>query len=185
MKPLAPISNTARVALGILFFVLFFAAWGYATLGGYRLNWPAGEDNIFLVSVGTGSADPAVRRSEMAAAHAFRALLSLMDDVAALQEVVLQWMSASPTARKIDSEVGMLEGDFIGGKPLLSYVRYDVDLRPAAVQDLLGDEAKTIEIENLSAMDAPENMDALHRLGIVAGQRKVQRDHFPARFNLT
>ena len=35
MKPLAPISNAARIALGILFFVLFFAAWGYATLGGY------------------------------------------------------------------------------------------------------------------------------------------------------
>ena len=35
MKPLAPISNSARLALGILFFVLFFAAWGYATLGGH------------------------------------------------------------------------------------------------------------------------------------------------------
>src|SRR5262249_19815531 len=35
MKPLAPISNTARLGLGILFFVFFFAAWGYATLGGY------------------------------------------------------------------------------------------------------------------------------------------------------
>jgi NitT/TauT family transport system permease protein len=35
MKPLAPISNTARVALGILFFVVFVAAWSYATLGGY------------------------------------------------------------------------------------------------------------------------------------------------------
>jgi NitT/TauT family transport system permease protein len=35
MKPLAPISNTARIALGILFFVLFFAAWGYVTLGGH------------------------------------------------------------------------------------------------------------------------------------------------------
>jgi NitT/TauT family transport system permease protein len=35
MKPLAPISTTARVALGILFFVLFFAGWGYITLGGY------------------------------------------------------------------------------------------------------------------------------------------------------
>src|SRR5262249_22801177 len=35
MKPLAPISNSARVALGILFFVLFMAAWAYATLGGY------------------------------------------------------------------------------------------------------------------------------------------------------
>ena len=35
MKPLAPISHTARVALGILFFVLFVAAWSFATLGGY------------------------------------------------------------------------------------------------------------------------------------------------------
>src|SRR6185312_9494748 len=35
MKPLAPISPTARVALGILFFVLFVAAWALATLGGY------------------------------------------------------------------------------------------------------------------------------------------------------
>jgi NitT/TauT family transport system permease protein len=35
VKPLAPISNTVRATLGILFFVLFFAAWAYATLGGY------------------------------------------------------------------------------------------------------------------------------------------------------
>jgi NitT/TauT family transport system permease protein len=35
MKPLAPISNAARVVLGILFFVLFFAAWALATLGGF------------------------------------------------------------------------------------------------------------------------------------------------------
>jgi len=35
MKPLVPISNPARIALGILFFVLFFAAWAFATFGGY------------------------------------------------------------------------------------------------------------------------------------------------------
>src|SRR5262249_33685898 len=35
VRPLAPISTTARIALGILFFVLFFAAWGYVTFGGY------------------------------------------------------------------------------------------------------------------------------------------------------
>ena len=35
MKPLTPISNTVRLALGILFFVLFFTVWGYATFGGY------------------------------------------------------------------------------------------------------------------------------------------------------
>jgi len=35
MKPLAPVSGHARVALGLLFFVLFFGAWAFATLGGY------------------------------------------------------------------------------------------------------------------------------------------------------
>jgi predicted acylesterase/phospholipase RssA len=159
-------------------------AFMYATLGGYRINWPAGEDNILLVSVGTGAGDPSVRRSEVAAAHAFRSLLSLMEDIAAFQEVMLQWMSASPTARRIDSELDTLEGDLAGGKPLLSYVRYDVDLRPAAIQDLLGEEAKTMAVENLSAMDAPENMQALHRLGVVAGERKVKGDHFPGTFDL-
>jgi NitT/TauT family transport system permease protein len=35
MKPLAPISSTARVVLGIAFFVLFVAAWSFATFGGF------------------------------------------------------------------------------------------------------------------------------------------------------
>ena len=35
MKPLAPISNTARVGLGILFFVLFVLVWSIATFGGF------------------------------------------------------------------------------------------------------------------------------------------------------
>jgi len=160
-------------------------AFMYATLGGYRIKWPTGRDKILLVSVGTGAADPTVRRSEVAAAHAFRALLSLMDDCAALQEILLQWMSESATARKIDSELGALEGDLPGGAPLLSYLRYNLDLQPAAIRSLLGDEANTIALENLSVMDAPENMPALHRLGIVAGQRNCRGEDFPAVFDLT
>jgi NitT/TauT family transport system permease protein len=34
-RPLEPVSSAARVWLGILFFVLFVAAWGWATFGGY------------------------------------------------------------------------------------------------------------------------------------------------------
>ena len=160
-------------------------AFMYATIGGYRIKWPVGKDKILLVSVGTGSADPAVRRSEIAAARAFRALLSLMDDCAALQETLLQWMSESPTARRIDGDLEGLEGDLIGGTPLFSYLRYNVELQPAVIRDLLGDEANTVAMENLTAMDAPENMQVLHRLGIAAGQCTVQSAHFPAAFNLT
>ena len=35
MRPLVPVSLSARIALGVAFFIVFFAAWGYATLGGY------------------------------------------------------------------------------------------------------------------------------------------------------
>jgi len=35
MRPLAPISPTARLGLGLLFFALFVAAWSLATFGGF------------------------------------------------------------------------------------------------------------------------------------------------------
>ncbi|MFM7570953.1 MAG: ABC transporter permease, partial [Betaproteobacteria bacterium] len=35
MRPLVPVSFATRVVLGVLFFVVFFAAWAFATLGGY------------------------------------------------------------------------------------------------------------------------------------------------------
>jgi predicted acylesterase/phospholipase RssA len=156
----------------------------YATVGGYRIGWPKGEDKILLVSVGTGASDPSVRGSQIAAAGAFRALLALMDDVAALQETLLQWMSQSATARTIDNELGKLDGDLIGEKPLLTYLRYDVDLRPASVKDLLKEKADTIALDDLSAMDAPENMQALHSLGTAAGKVDVKGADFPAVFDL-
>jgi NitT/TauT family transport system permease protein len=34
-RPLEPVSQSTRVVLGISFFVLFFAAWAFATLGGF------------------------------------------------------------------------------------------------------------------------------------------------------
>jgi NitT/TauT family transport system permease protein len=35
MRPLQAVSPGTRVVLGIAFFVLFFAVWAFATLGGY------------------------------------------------------------------------------------------------------------------------------------------------------
>jgi NitT/TauT family transport system permease protein len=35
VKPLAPVSSTARIVLGVAFFVLFFAVWAFITLGGF------------------------------------------------------------------------------------------------------------------------------------------------------
>lgn len=156
----------------------------YATLDGYRIGWPTGADKLLLVSIGTGAADPAVKRAKITAQHAVNALLSLMDDCASLQETLLQWMSTSSTAREIDRELGDLRNDLVGGAPLVSYLRYNVDLRKDSVQQLVPELKSAKLIESLSAMDAPENMPTLHRLGTALAAREVRAGDFPSVFDL-
>jgi hypothetical protein len=156
----------------------------YATMEGYRIGWPTGPDRLLVVSVGTGAHDPSVARSGIAAKGAIDALVALMNDCATLQETVLQWMSQSPTARPIDSELGDLRHDLVGGAPLLSYLRYNVDLHPESVKALEPALTDPRAIAALSAMDAPENMTTLHRLGERAAERDVRAADFSAVFDL-
>ncbi|MDQ0864791.1 patatin-like phospholipase family protein [Arthrobacter globiformis] len=155
----------------------------YAVLEGYRVVWETGSDKLLLVSVGTGAADPAVSKAKLTASHALRALKSVLQDCAVQQETMLQWMSASPTARIIDRELGGLEGDLLSGAPVMSYLRYNVDLRPESVRRLDGTLA-TMDTSALSAMDAPGNMEVLHRLGRLAAAQDVRDTDFDAVFDL-
>jgi Patatin-like phospholipase len=159
-------------------------AFMYATMDGYRIGWPTGADKVLLVSVGTGTADPEVKKANITALHGIHALLSLLDDCAALQETMLQWMSSSPTAREIDRELGDLRHDLVAGAPLLSYLRYNVDLREESVKLLDPSLTDSKVIESLSEMDAPENMPVLHRLGTLAAKRDVRANDFPSVFDL-
>jgi uncharacterized protein len=156
----------------------------YATLEGYGVRWPTGGDRLLLVSVGTGRKDPVERKSNIAIGHAVRALASVIQDCAAQQRALLQWMSESPTAGVIDGEVGDLREDVIPGGPLLSYLRYDVDLRRDSVLSLDDSAADTRRIDSLARFDMPQNMDQLHRLGLLAGRRDVDPEDFRPVFDL-
>ncbi|HVG66658.1 MAG TPA: hypothetical protein VM785_00595, partial [Gaiellales bacterium] len=156
----------------------------YATLGGYRVKWKAGADQLLLVSVGTGVADPSQAPSKIAAQGAVRALFSLMDDCASLVETSMQWMSDSPTARVIDRELGDCADDVLGGAPVLSYLRYNTFLTADRVNQLTpGLPAK--QVDTLGAMDDPDNMDALLRLGEAVGREQVSAAHFAPTFDLS
>ena len=157
----------------------------YATMIGYRINWPTGADKLLVVSLGTGAADPAVTHANLAAKQAVDALLSLMNDSATLQETLLQWLSDGPTARRINREVGDLQGDVLNGTAALTYRRYNVDLRASSLQELEPALQDAKVVESLSAMDSPANMTILHRLGTLAAQRDMRADHFPTAFDLT
>jgi hypothetical protein len=156
----------------------------YATMIGYRINWPTGDDKLLVVSIGTGAADPTVTHASLAAKQAVDALLSLMNDSATLQEMLLQWLSDGPTARRVNREVGDLQGDVLNGVAALTYRRYNVDLRATSLQELEPALTDPKLIESLSAMDSPANMTVLHRLGTLAAQRDIKAEHFPARFDL-
>ena len=156
----------------------------YATLDGYRVGWPVGADKLLLVSVGTGARDPSVKASSIAAGHAVKSLVSLMDDCAALVETMLQWMSSSPTARVIDRELGDLRHDLLAPMPLLSYLRYNVELSPERVRELDPTLTNPADVENLTAMDDPDNMDVLRKLGGLAALRLVHAEDFASTFDL-
>lgn len=156
----------------------------YATLNGYRLGWETGAEKLLLVSVGTGAVDPAVSKAKLAASHAVRALKSVLQDCAMLQETILQWMSSSPTARMIDRELGELEGDLLNGTPLISYLRYNLDLRTESVRSLDATVDPAHTVPSLDAMDAPANMEILHRLGRLAAARDVRETDFDRVFDL-
>ena len=89
-------------------------------------------------------------------------------------------MSSSATAHEIDSEIGDLSGDILGGgKPLLSYLRYDVKFDDAWLKDRLNPE----QLETIADMDRAENMDKLVEIGKAAAER-IKDEHFGRGFDI-
>lgn len=155
----------------------------YATLDGYQIGWPTGADRLSVVSLGTGTPDPGVTSSMVVAKQGINALLSLMEDSSTLQETILQWLSSSPTARSIDRELGSLQHDLLGGTPLISYLRYDLDLSSDSIMALNPDVSPK-QMKSFSSIDTPENMDALYELGKRVAERDIESEHFARHFDL-
>jgi predicted acylesterase/phospholipase RssA len=158
-------------------------AFMFASLDGYRVNWPTGADNMLIVSVGTGDADPEHKPSKIAAKGAVKALLSLMDDCAALVETMMQWMSSGTKITYIDRELGDLRDDLITTTPLFSYVRYNVSFNKDEV-DRLKPGLSEKQVESLSAMDETDNLMIWKELGELASDEQVEGIDFPHRFDL-
>jgi len=156
-------------------------AFMYATLDGFRLRWPTGEDRMLIVSLGTGSADPSRQSSILAASDGIKALTSLMDDCGDLVETVMQWLSHSPTARTIDGEIGDLAGDLLTEHPAFTYQRYQLDLRPTTLKALMP-ELSPKAIKSLTAMDRPANLPILKQLAERTADA-IAPDHFPKAFD--
>lgn len=154
-----------------------------ALLKGFAFNWQPGPEKLMLVAVGTGlrSRMYGVAKGWRATAGAFAAssVLSIMDDCNTDVETTLQWLSASPTARRINGQVLDLAGEFLAGQPLLAYLRYNVQYEAAWMKNELAEVREQRELDALAQMDQPGNMKALAALGRKAAAAQVKASHFP------
>ena len=78
----------------------------------------------------------------------------------------------------IDMEIGTLKDDFIGGKPLIKYLRYNFPFTVKNLNDLgLGKIFTEEDVENLVEMSNAENRQELYKIGEAASS-SVLKSHF-------
>ena len=160
-----------------------------STLHGYNFNWKVGDDNLLLMSVGTGVFRKRHTEAEMRrflpAQLAVNVLVSMIDDSNRQTQALLQLMGTSPTARIIDAEMGDLRADQMSDKKLLHYLRYDAQLEIDWLAKNLGIQISPDDIKRVQAMDNPSTMDTLINIGRTIAQRHVEPKHFPEIFTKT
>jgi len=109
-----------------------------------------------------------------------------MNDCATLVETMMQWLSSSASSRVIDSECGDLDGDVLGGKPMLTYLRYNMALTKENAIALCPDLALKLgdHLNNISAMDNTETMDLMLAMVRKLAPDSVHASQFQPRFDL-
>lgn len=158
-----------------------------ATLKGYSFNWAAGEDNLLLVSIGTGvwnntdGIDAITGYNKLD--WASRVPSMIMNDASWQNQLLLQAFSKTQTPWEIDGEVGDLSNDLLTSAPLLTYLRYNAWIDTNGLQKLrLGKLVK--KIDSLREMSNGENAEDLAKIGEAAAKDDVQDFHFSIVFNI-
>ena len=157
-----------------------FQAFLMATVAPFNLNWPAGEDKILLVSIGTGTSPDAnadLSPEEMNLLYNASSVPSaLMFAALNEQDFLCRVFGKCLAGEKLDREVGDMIGQRGPVQPkLFTYVRYNAELTRQGLERLgLGD----IEPKNVQQLDSIEYVLDLQRVGRAVAEKNVQGEHF-------
>ena len=159
-----------------------FQAYIMATLNAYNLNWQTGEENLLLVSVGTGET-PLICEDEHAGEkflynHAMDIPVYLLNAISTQQDMLCRIFGKCKAGFKLDSEVGTLHNDLAKGsveKNLFTYVRYNVKLTEQSFKSL---GVSHLDAQKLGKLDGVKNIEELQELGCVVAKNVVDVEHF-------
>lgn len=156
-----------------------FQAFLMATVEPYEMKWDTGEDNVLVISVGTGTSPKAnadLAPGQMNLVYNMASLPSaLMFAALNEQDFLCRVFGKCLAGDPIDREVGDLIGKAGPAKSkLFTYARYNAELTRSGL-DKLG--LKEIEPETVQKLDSIEYIPQLQKVGeAVAG--KVEERHF-------
>ncbi|MEQ1709193.1 MAG: patatin-like phospholipase family protein [Terricaulis sp.] len=170
----------------------------------FGFNWPVGEENLLIWSVGTGyvrkrfqkrnrkrrsSAKPiADFRRLMYSSKVMAALEGYNHDICQQQITTMQMLSRPRFPWYVNSEVRMqTQTPLLTPSPAFTFQRYDVRLevdepefrRPEHIESLLGQEMRAKDVEKLRKLDIndPALLDILLRAGEALGAAQlIHRD---------
>jgi uncharacterized protein len=154
-----------------------------ATLKGFPFRWSFGEENISLVSIGTGYNEYHKHSGEIDDAWLLTWAKSvpdmLMQDSSWQNQIILQWLSNSPTAKIIDAEMGDLKNDNLCAKPLIEYLRFNICLSQNNLNGLGFDrEFSDKDVESICEMSNSGNRFLLNEIGLKAAELEVLKNYF-------
>jgi hypothetical protein len=157
-------------------FLLFLMA----TIEPYRLGWRAGEKDMLVVSIGTGTSPKAnvdLGPDEMNLLYNAGSIPSaLMYAALNEQDMLCRVFGRCVAGDPLDREVGDLCG--VKGPveaPLFTYARYNVELSRAGL-DRIG--LPSIDPESVQKLDSIEFMGELQAVGSALGAFAVREEHF-------
>jgi uncharacterized protein len=157
-------------------------------LEGYGFGWKQGADELFLVSIGTGTSKELYSTDKLArmpaAQEGLLALQSLMDDCGRVNHTILQWITRCLTPWTIDRAVQDMRNDSQNGPKLATYVRYNVLLDSTWLQKELGRTYTPDVLSQIAQMDNPQNLQQLAELGKAAATVQVKEEHFLKTFDI-
>ena len=151
-----------------------------ATVPAYCMEWPTGENEMLIVSVGTGHAPDANRNlepSEMNLLYNASSIPSaLMTAALHEQDMLCRVFGKCLAGDPIDLEVGDLKGSRApGGQKLFTYMRYNAELTSVGLERL---GITDIDPKTLIKLDSIEAIDDLQRVGTAVAEKHVDAAHF-------
>jgi uncharacterized protein len=151
-----------------------------ASTESFRLGWPTGEDQMLLVSVGTGASANANKNLSPREMHliynASNIPSALMAAALHEQDFLCRTFGKCLVGDPLDREVADVVGQGIAGVPkLFTYARYNAELSREGL-DALG--LPGIEPAHVQQMDSVEHIREMQEVGQAVAAQKVNAVHF-------